>query len=101
MPSSRRERRIKRDLHKASKKSGGHSRPHNGKAAHPARQGRPQHATSSKHQPPVVRELGGVVEGVLQLKGRVGFILAEGNKAADVLVEGPTLRLAMNGDRVR
>ena len=37
----------------------------------------------------------------MQLKGRVGFILTDNPKLSDVLVEGPTLRLAMDGDRVR
>jgi len=35
------------------------------------------------------------------LKGRVGFILTEDPRLTDVLVEGPSLRLAMDGDRVR
>ena len=43
----------------------------------------------------------GLVEGVLQLKGRVGFILSENPKVSDVLVEDASLRLAMDGDRVR
>ncbi len=42
-----------------------------------------------------------VVEGALQLKGKFGFVLSEDPKAGDVMVQGPSLRLAMNGDRVR
>src|SRR5579872_4037612 len=41
------------------------------------------------------------VEGVLQLKGKFGFVLSEDPKVGDVLVQGPSLRLAMGGDRVR
>lgn len=41
------------------------------------------------------------VEGFLQLKGKFGFVLSEDSKAGDVLVQGPSLRLAMGGDRVR
>lgn len=41
------------------------------------------------------------VEGNLQMKGRVGFVLSEVPGQTDVLVEGPTLRLAFDGDRVK
>jgi len=41
------------------------------------------------------------VEGILQHKGKIGFVLSEDPKAGDVLIQGPSLRLAMNGDRVR
>lgn len=40
-------------------------------------------------------------EGTLQLKGRVGFVLSEDPALTDVLIEGVSLRLAMDGDRVR
>ena len=46
------------------------------------------------HRAPVL------VEGVLQHKGKIGFVLSEDPKAGDVLIQGPSLRLAMNGDRV-
>lgn len=42
-----------------------------------------------------------LIEGILQLKGKFGFVLSEDPKQGDVMVQGPTLRLAMNGDRVR
>jgi ribonuclease R len=41
------------------------------------------------------------VEGVLQLKGHFGFVLSEDPKTGDVMVNGPSLKMAMNGDRVR
>lgn len=41
------------------------------------------------------------VEGFLQLKGKFGFVLSEDPKAGDVMVQGESLKLAMNGDRVR
>jgi len=41
-----------------------------------------------------------IVQGALQLKGRVGFVLSENPAQGDVLIEGPSLRLAMEGDRV-
>jgi len=47
------------------------------------------------HRSPVL------AEGVLQHKGKIGFVLSEDPKAGDVLIQGPSLRLAMNGDRVR
>ena len=40
-------------------------------------------------------------EGLLQLKGKFGFVLSEDPKLGDVMVQGPSLRLAMGGDRVR
>lgn len=44
---------------------------------------------------------GALVEGVLQMKSRIGFVLSENPKVPDVLIEGRSLRLAMDGDRVR
>src|SRR4051794_26223762 len=41
------------------------------------------------------------VDGVLQLKGKFGFVLSEQPNVGDVMVQGPSMRLAMNGDRVR
>ncbi len=41
------------------------------------------------------------VDGILQLKGKFGFVLSEEPKVGDVMVQGPGLRLAMGGDRVR
>jgi ribonuclease R len=42
-----------------------------------------------------------VVEGVLQRKPRFGFVLSETPGRPDLFVAGPSLNLAMNGDRVR
>jgi len=47
------------------------------------------------HRTPVL------VEGILQHKGKIGFVLSEDPKVGDVLIQEPSLRLAMNGDRVR
>jgi ribonuclease R len=52
----------------------------------------------TKHKPNRTPVL---VEGVLQHKGKIGFVLSEDPKVGDVLIQGPSLRLAMNGDRVR
>ena len=41
------------------------------------------------------------VEGVLQHKGRFGFVLSETPGKPDLFITGPTLKLAMNGDRVQ
>jgi ribonuclease R len=41
------------------------------------------------------------VEGKLQHKGRFGFVLSETPGKPDLFITGPTLKLAMNGDRVR
>src|SRR5688572_13934326 len=40
------------------------------------------------------------VEGKLQLRGKFGFVLSEQPGLSDVYVAGPSLRLAMEGDRV-
>ncbi|MCB4756765.1 MAG: ribonuclease R [Elusimicrobia bacterium] len=41
------------------------------------------------------------MEGAFQHKGQFGFVLSEDPLIGDVLVQGPSLRLAMGGDRVR
>src|SRR5688572_18079347 len=41
------------------------------------------------------------IDGVLQIKGRVGFILSEQENVPDILVQGPSLKMARDGDRVR
>lgn len=41
------------------------------------------------------------IEGVLQIKGTFGFVLSEDPSKGDVLVQGKSLQLAMQGDRVR
>ncbi len=40
------------------------------------------------------------LEGKLQLRGRFGFVLSEDPVVSDVYVDGPSLRLALDGDRV-
>ena len=40
------------------------------------------------------------VEGILQIKGRFGFILSDKENVPDVLVQGPSLKMARDGDRV-
>jgi ribonuclease R len=40
------------------------------------------------------------VEGKLQHKGRFGFVLSETAGKPDLFITGPSLKLAMNGDRV-
>jgi ribonuclease R len=42
-----------------------------------------------------------MADGILQLKGKFGFVLSEDPKLGDVMVQGPSLKLAMDGDRVR
>src|SRR4051812_21331325 len=72
-------------------------------------QGRPRSQVPSRHpgqappsRPPTgPQKTSAFVEGFLQLKGKFGFVLSEDPKVGDVMVQGPTLRLAMNGDRVR
>lgn len=44
---------------------------------------------------------GTFLDGKLQHKGRFGFLISEVVGAADVFVSGPTLGLAMDGDRVK
>lgn len=64
---------------------------HSSRSQPPVRSGKPLRAPTG----------GATVDGILQLKGRVGFILSEDPKWSDVLVEDASLRLAMDGDRVR
>jgi len=42
-----------------------------------------------------------VVDGIIQLKGSIGFVLSERPGVPDVLVKGLSLKLVMDGDRVR
>lgn len=42
-----------------------------------------------------------VVEGFLQMKTNFGFVLSEIPNVPDVMISGATLKLAMDGDRVR
>ena len=44
---------------------------------------------------------GAFVEGKIQHKGRFGFVLSETVGKPDLFISGPSLKLAMNGDRVR
>ena len=41
-----------------------------------------------------------LIEGKLQHKGHFGFLISEQEGGRDVYVSGPTLKLAMDGDRV-
>ncbi len=62
----------------------------------------PHHRPHSKHdRHDAVSKVLTLVEGVLQVKGKFGFVLSEDPKVGDVLVQGPSLQLAMEGDRVR
>jgi ribonuclease R len=64
---------------------------------------RPAYASSPVHpaKPSAPRGEPVFVEGLLQLKGKFGFVLSEDPKVGDVMVQGPGMRLAMGGDRVR
>jgi ribonuclease R len=67
---------------------------------------RPHPDKHRKPSPPPARPRpapggGRTTEGVLDRKGRVGFVLSEQPGETDVLVQGASLRLAMAGDRVR
>jgi ribonuclease R len=73
----------------------------------PHRHRRPNHAGRTPARPPAApllpaRKQAGnrFVEGTLQLKGRVGFVLSDQPDLSDVLIDGPSLALAMDGDRV-
>jgi ribonuclease R len=64
------------------------------------------HAPSYKHARPQRDHKDSSTEktytsGILQLKGKIGFVLSEDPSVGDVLVQGPSLRLALDGDRVR
>lgn len=54
-----------------------------------------QKTAHSKHRPS-----SSVVEGRLEIKGRVGFVITAEPGKTDVLVQGASLNLALNGDRV-
>ena len=43
---------------------------------------------------------GNLLEGKIQHHGRFGFVLAEAEGQEDLMIRGPSLRLAMDGDRV-
>lgn len=72
--------------------------------AHHKKAHKPQGTPSQRGAPPraaaPARASDNTVEGVLQLRGKFGFILSEKQGQPDVYVEGRGLRLAMNGDRV-
>ncbi len=58
-----------------------------------------KHAHTPKpHGPEKAHE---IVEGFLQMKANFGFVLSETSLVPDVMVAGPSLKLAMGGDRVR
>ena len=54
--------------------------------------GRKNESPHQKHGP--------AIEGQLVLKGKFGFVLSEKPGVPDIYVQGETLRLAANGDRV-
>lgn len=61
-----------------------------------------RHAPPATHHPkPLSKREAEIVEGIYQSKGKFGFVLAENPKLGDVMIQGPTARLAMSGDRVR
>ncbi len=68
-----------------------HRKPHTPAQHHPRESSAPRSGGAS----------GQLVEGELERKGRVGFVLSEQPGETDVLVQGPSLKLAMAGDRVR
>lgn len=92
MPSSKRQRHQRRAKHQTGRKAGPSSR-----------QKKQSHFAPRNPRPSALAPApsSGIVEGILQLKGRVGFILSENPKVPDVIVEGQSLRLAMDGDRVQ
>src|SRR5262245_25781297 len=49
------------------------------------------------HQRPPLQTL----EGELELKGNVGFVLSEQAGEPDVMVQGPSLKMALSRDRVK
>ena len=72
------------------------NRPPSKPAAPAARSPKPANGPAPSHGAP-----GEIVEGVLQKKPRFGFVLSENPARPDLFVAGPSLRLAMDGDRVR
>src|SRR5688572_14168053 len=63
--------------------------------------GRPRFDNKPSPRPDSSSSVGKTVEGVLQRKGKNGYVLSEQPGETDVLVQGASLRLAMDGDRVR
>lgn len=59
-----------------------------------------KHAKHS-HHPQKSNRAETLIEGRLDLKGSVGFIISEQPGVPDVLVQGPSLQLAMHSDRVK
>ncbi len=70
------------------------SQKHGAPPAH--RPGPAPHAQKAPHNHPSHR----TVEGRLVLKGKFGFVISEQPGVPDLYVQGESLRLAMNGDRV-
>ncbi len=58
------------------------------------------HKRFSGHKKPKHGQPTSFVEGRLEIKGRVGFVVTGQAGQSDVLVQGPSLKLAMDGDKV-
>ena len=74
---------------------------HHGRSGGSSSRHLPGHKKSSPAPAAKPSDSGVITEGALELKGRVGFVLSEQPGQTDVLVQGPSLKLAMAGDRVR
>lgn len=81
--------------------------PSQGQGRRPQGQGAPQGGRSPERQgpPPSSPRAGGAskeifMEGIIQVKGRFGFLLSEDPALPDAFIGPDTLRLAMGGDRV-
>ena len=59
------------------------------------------HAHSQPPRTQAPRKDAVVVEGILDITGKFGFVLSVDPKVGDVMIQGPTLGKAMGGDRVR
>lgn len=59
----------------------------------PSSHKKPHHHKKGKFASPIL-------QGRVEIKGNVGFVITEEPGQTDVLVQGPSLRLAMEGDRV-
>lgn len=66
-----------------------------------ARSHAPKFRHKPKNQEPSGSQNKTVVEGVLQHKGKFGFVLSEDPNVGDVMIQGHSLALAMPNDRVR
>jgi ribonuclease R len=72
-----------------------HNRPRSNPSA------RPPSGNGRPNTPPPSSGPAVFAEGALQVKGKFAFVLSEDPKVGDVLIQGHSMRLAMDGDRVR